>query len=104
MVSVIVIVMVSVTFVVAGELDCHLQPVGKEMFVCEEEEQWDEEEDEGVGQARPGTTKRKQYYIKKVGMSVKCTVLFPVDHKQYHIRKVGVSVKCTVLFPVCLKQ
>ena len=104
MVSVIVIVMVSVTFVVAGELDCHLQPVGKEMFVSEEEEQWDEEEDEGVGQARPGTTKRKQYYIKKVGMSVKCTVLFPVYHKQYHIRKVGVSVKCTVLFPVCLKQ
>lgn len=51
-----------------GELDDHLQPVGKEMFVIEEEEQdqeWDEEEVEGGCQARPGTTKRKQYYIKK---------------------------------------
>ena len=63
-------VVLTMVFSVAGELDCHLQPVGKEMFVCEEEEQWDEEEDEGVGQARPGTTKRKQYYIKKVGSSV----------------------------------
>ena len=63
-------VVLTMVFPVAGELDCHLQPVGKEMFVCEEEEQWDEEEDEGVGQARPGTTKRKQYYIKKVGSSV----------------------------------
>ena len=62
-------IVLRVVFPVAGELDCHLQPVGKEMFVCEEEEQWDEEEDEGVGQARPGTTKRKQYYIKKVGSS-----------------------------------
>ena len=49
-----------------GELDCNLQPVGKEMFVCEEEEETEEEEEESLGQARPGTTKRKQYYIKKV--------------------------------------
>nr|KAG5691629.1 hypothetical protein BaRGS_023800 [Batillaria attramentaria] len=49
----------------AGELDNQLQPVGKEMFVCEEEEEWEDDEDEPLGQARPGTTKRKQYYIKK---------------------------------------
>lgn len=53
--------------IVVGELDAQLQPVGKEMFVCEEEEEeWEEGEDEPPGQARPGTTKRKQYYIKKV--------------------------------------
>ena len=48
-----------------GELDDNLLPVGKEMFMYEEEEEWDEEEDL-PGQARPGTTKRKQYYYKKV--------------------------------------
>ena len=52
-----------------GELDDQLQPVGKEMFVMEEEEnkEWEEEGEDGVSQARPGTTKRKQYYAKKVG-------------------------------------
>ena len=35
------------------------------MFVYEEEEEWADEDDIG-GQARPGTTKRKQYYTKKV--------------------------------------
>ena len=48
-----------------GELDDQLLPVGKEMFVYEEEEEWADEDDTG-GQARPGTTKRKQYYTKKV--------------------------------------
>ncbi|XP_012942349.1 endoribonuclease Dicer [Aplysia californica] len=48
-----------------GELDENLVPVGKEMFSYEEEEEWVEEEDP-AGQARPGTTKRKQYYVKKV--------------------------------------
>nr|QOW64961.1 hypothetical protein [Lymnaea stagnalis] len=47
-----------------GELDENLVPVGKEMFLYEEEEEWVNEEDL-AGQARPGTTKRKQYYIKK---------------------------------------
>ncbi|XP_071079246.1 endoribonuclease Dicer-like isoform X2 [Haliotis cracherodii] len=47
----------------AGELDDNLMPVGKEMFVYEEEEEWEEED--VTGQARPGTTKRKQYYYKK---------------------------------------
>ena len=39
-------------------------PVGKEMFEVEEDQVWEEEDD--VGEARPGTTKRKQYYFKKV--------------------------------------
>ena len=41
-------------------------PVGKEMFQHEEAEvEWEDEEDI-LGEARPGTTKRKQYYAKKV--------------------------------------
>jgi hypothetical protein len=39
------------------------------MFVIEEEEQeaeGEEGEEEGLVQALPGTTKRKQYYLKKV--------------------------------------
>lgn len=40
-------------------------PVGKEMFEAEEDSAW-EEEDDLSGEARPGTTKRKQYYFKKV--------------------------------------
>ncbi|KAK6999788.1 endoribonuclease Dicer [Biomphalaria glabrata] len=47
-----------------GELDENLVPVGKEMFLYEEEEECQNEEDM-TGQARPGTTKRKQFYIKK---------------------------------------
>ena len=85
-------VVLTMVFSVAGELDCHLQPVGKEMFVCEEEEQWDEEEDEGVGQARPGTTKRKQYYIKKVGSSVQ-----QVPPPPPHCHRVGVCKICCLI-------
>ena len=42
-------------------------PVGKEMFQHEEDDVEWEEEDDVLGEARPGTTKRKQYYAKKVG-------------------------------------
>lgn len=50
---------------VPGELDDNLLPVGKEVFRYEDEDnEWEDEVEEG--QARPGTTKRKQYYIKKV--------------------------------------
>lgn len=48
-------------------MDENLVPVGKEMFLYEEEEEWMNEEDL-AGLARPGTTKRKQYYIKKVAL------------------------------------
>ena len=50
-----------------GELDDHFLPVGKEMVKYEDEDgEW--EEQEATGQARPGTTKRKQYYYKKVAV------------------------------------
>lgn len=50
-------------FLNSGELDDTLQPVGKELIRYEDEEgEWEETQ----GQARPGTTKRKQYYYKKV--------------------------------------
>lgn len=49
----------------AGELDDRLQPVGKELIKYDDEDcEW--EGHELHGQARPGTTKRKQYYNKKV--------------------------------------
>jgi len=48
-----------------GELDDRLQPVGKELIKYDDEDcEW--EGHELHGQARPGTTKRKQYYNKKV--------------------------------------
>ena len=37
------------------------------MFQHEEDDVEWEEEDDVLGEARPGTTKRKQYYAKKVG-------------------------------------
>ena len=53
-----------------GELDDHLMPVGKEMFQgddWDDDDCLDDDEDEDLlGEARPGTTKRKQYYCKKV--------------------------------------
>jgi endoribonuclease Dicer len=49
----------------AKELDDHLQPVGRELVRYEDEDcEW--EDHELHGQARPGSTKRKQYYHKKV--------------------------------------
>ena len=57
---------IRVTTIISGELDNSLMPVGKEMFQHEEDDiEWEEEEDI-LGEARPGTTKRKQYYAKKV--------------------------------------
>jgi endoribonuclease Dicer len=53
----------------AGELDDNLQPIGKENFKANEED-WNnsalEESDEENLDPRPGTTKRRQYYYKKV--------------------------------------
>lgn len=48
-----------------GELDDQLAPIGKELFSMEEDDnnEWDDED--LMGEARPGTTKRKQYYLKK---------------------------------------
>ena len=40
------------------------------MFQHEEDDVEWEEEDDVLGEARPGTTKRKQYYAKKVGIFI----------------------------------
>ncbi|XP_060069957.1 endoribonuclease Dicer-like [Ylistrum balloti] len=54
----------------SGEIDDQLLPVGKELFMKEEEDSsaWDNED--LAGEARPGTTKRKQYYIKQLGSAL----------------------------------
>jgi endoribonuclease Dicer len=58
-------VALNVVSVISGELDDHLMPVGKEVLEFEgEDEEWESEDVQG--QSRPGTTKRKQYYYKKV--------------------------------------
>ncbi|KAK9890121.1 hypothetical protein WA026_008931 [Henosepilachna vigintioctopunctata] len=56
-----------------GELDNNLQPIGKENFVASEDdwntfplEKSDEELSRENVEPRPGTTKRRQYYYKKV--------------------------------------
>jgi endoribonuclease Dicer len=58
----------------AQELDDNLMPVGKESFRVREEEEMTlalEELDEMIprdsSEPRPGTTKRRQYYYKRVG-------------------------------------
>lgn len=48
----------------ARELDDNLLPVGKESFLCAEDEDTEEETD--MIEPRPGTTKRRQYYYKRV--------------------------------------
>ncbi|KAL4237619.1 Endoribonuclease Dicer [Mactra antiquata] len=60
-----------------GELDDNLMPVGKEMFERDEDDDvWDDEEDI-MGEARPGTTKRKQYYSKRVAQALQGTEPHP---------------------------
>ncbi|KAH9519444.1 Endoribonuclease Dicer [Bulinus truncatus] len=72
-----------------GELDENLVPVGKEMFLYEEEEEWLNEEDL-AGQARPGTTKRKQYYIKKTAeVLLGCS---PLPGKSSHLYLVNLKL------------
>ncbi|XP_052768714.1 endoribonuclease Dicer-like [Mya arenaria] len=62
-----------------GELDNDLMPLGKEMLEGVGEgvdDPWADEED-AAGEARPGTTKRKQYYCKKVASALQQTVPSP---------------------------
>ncbi|KAJ8308770.1 hypothetical protein KUTeg_013644 [Tegillarca granosa] len=54
----------------AGELDEQLMPVGKELFILEEEDNTEWSEEDVSGEARPGTTKRKQYYVKKIASAL----------------------------------
>lgn len=57
-----------------GELDDSLMPVGKEMFEREDDDDVWEEEEDLFGEARPGTTKRKQYYCKRVAANLQDTM------------------------------
>lgn len=62
----------------SGELDDHLQPIGKEGFRATEPD-WENFEldktDEDLVydnlEPRPGTTKRRQYYYKRVSISTR---------------------------------
>ncbi|CAH0562212.1 unnamed protein product [Brassicogethes aeneus] len=53
----------------AGEFDDNLQPIGKENFKANEED-WNnftlDEPDDETSEIRPGTTKRRQYYYKRM--------------------------------------
>lgn len=61
----------------SGELDNNLQPIGKEGFRASEPD-WEnfelEEIDEQIvtenSEPRPGTTKRRQYYYKRVSLLI----------------------------------
>ncbi|OWF53355.1 endoribonuclease Dicer-like [Mizuhopecten yessoensis] len=54
----------------SGEIDDQLLPIGKELFMKEEEDSSTLDSEDIAGEARPGTTKRKQYYIKQLGSSL----------------------------------
>lgn len=57
-----------VLYCIAGELDDHLMPVGKETVKYEEELDLHDEEETNVP-GRPGSTKRRQCYPKAVRSS-----------------------------------
>jgi endoribonuclease Dicer len=81
----------------AQELDDNLIPVGKESFRVHEEEETTlalEELDEAIprdsSEPRPGTTKRRQYYYKRVGETVRfahehVNPLKPSGYYMYHL-------------------
>ncbi|KAL3280298.1 hypothetical protein HHI36_017788 [Cryptolaemus montrouzieri] len=82
-----------------GELDNNLQPIGKENFVATEDD-WKvfplEESDEELAreniEPRPGTTKRRQYYYKKVADALlNC---HPIVGKATYFYKVVMILTC----------
>jgi len=85
----------------AGELDDRLQPVGKELIKYDDEDcEW--EEHELHGQARPGTTKRKQYYNKKVICSFMILLMYKL-WQLFMLLTVSCSLlKSVVVSSVCL--
>ena len=85
---------------ILGELDDQLAPIGKELFSMEEDDnsEWDDED--LMGEARPGTTKRKQYYLKKVSNGMSEASPGTTKRKQYYLKKV--SVLCTFLIIILI--
>lgn len=80
----------------SGELDDNLQPIGKEEFRAAEVyfknfelDQADHQLVKENAEPRPGTTKRRQYYYKKVAATLKdCRPVVGVRVYLYHIRMV----------------
>lgn len=83
----------------AGELDDYLQPVGKENFKANEED-WnncslesDDEDPAGESlEPRPGTTKRRQYYYKRVANSL--THCYPAAGKRCYFYRINMTLTC----------
>nr|WDW26279.1 dicer-1 [Amrasca biguttula biguttula] len=71
----------------AKELDDNLQPIGKESFHSLESELVEEEEGESeMDEPRPGTTKRRQYYYKRIASSLSdCRPLLGQPALLYHL-------------------
>ncbi|XP_044744812.1 endoribonuclease Dcr-1 [Coccinella septempunctata] len=82
-----------------GELDDNLQPIGKENFVASEED-WNtfplDEADEELArenvEPRPGTTKRRQYYYKKVADAL--LSCHPVAGERSYFYKIVMTLTC----------
>lgn len=78
-----------------GELDDNLQPIGKENFRASEDittpSAVDESDDEN-SEIRPGTTKRRQYYYKRVADSLlNC---HPMEDKCLYFYKIDMQLTC----------
>ncbi|CAG0883281.1 unnamed protein product [Darwinula stevensoni] len=83
-----------------GELDDQLNPVGKESIRAQEllkkqdAEFQEEMESISEGAPRPGTTKRRQYYFKKVASVLRdCT---PEVSKQLYLYKIHMTLTCPI--------
>lgn len=86
----------------SGELDNNLQPIGKEGFRAFESD-WEnfelEQEDEAIvnenTEPRPGTTKRRQYYYKRVRIFVMNSFVMGIESKiscNFRLHRLSVSV------------
>lgn len=81
----------------SGELDDNLQPIGKENFHADEIEAGDSEVEEEVvfqdnEDARPGTTKRRQFYYKRVAEAL--TDCYPDPSKYTYFYKIVMTLTC----------
>lgn len=81
-----------------GELDNNLLPIGKEHFVANEDDQKIltlEDSDEETGpnmEPRPGTTKRRQYYYKKIAAPL--TFCHPIVGEEAYFYKIVMTLSC----------